>query len=109
MSIIERLWYHTARVWGEIMDLGESLEDYLETMLILEERHGKIRSVDVANEMAVSKPSVNKAMKILKEKGLLLQESYGDIHFTDSGKQLADKNLSSPQDHIKLSMQCLRC
>ena len=91
MSIIERLWYHTARVWGEIMDLGESLEDYLETMLILEERHGKIRSVDVANEMAVSKPSVNKAMKILKEKGLLLQESYGDIHFTDSGKQLADK------------------
>ena len=51
------------------MDLGESLEDYLETMLILEERHGKIRSVDVANEMAVSKPSVNKAMKILKEKG----------------------------------------
>ena len=44
------------------MKLGESLEDYLETLLILEET-GKIRCVDVASRMHVSKPSVNKAMK----------------------------------------------
>lgn len=71
------------------MDLGESLEDYLETLLILEERHGKIRCVDVANHMQVSKPSVNKAMNILKDKGYVLQESYGDIHFTNEGKSIA--------------------
>ncbi|MGX8850636.1 metal-dependent transcriptional regulator [Amedibacillus sp. YH-ame10] len=71
------------------MNLGESLEDYLETLLILEEQHGKIRCVDVATLMQVSKPSVNKAMNVLKEKGYVLQESYGDIHFTKSGKTLA--------------------
>ena len=71
------------------MILGESLEDYLETLLILEEKHGKIRCVDVASLMNVSKPSVNKAMNILKEKGYVLQESYGDIHFTDEGKTIA--------------------
>lgn len=72
-----------------ILNLGESLEDYLETLLILKERHGKIRCVDVAAHMQVSKPSVNKAMNILKEKGYVLQESYGDIHFTDEGKEIA--------------------
>ena len=64
------------------MLLGESLEDYLETLLILEGT-GKIRCVDVANRMSVSKPSVK------KEKGYVLQESYGDIHLTDAGRELA--------------------
>ncbi|MEG1474188.1 MAG: metal-dependent transcriptional regulator [Longicatena sp.] len=73
------------------LNLGESLEDYLETLLILEETHGKIRGVDVANRMKVSKPSVNKAMNILKEKGYVLQESYGDIHLTSVGKDYAKK------------------
>ena len=50
------------------MKLGESLEDYLETLLILEET-GKIRCVDVASRMHVSKPSVNKAMNVVKDKG----------------------------------------
>ena len=57
------------------MKLGESLEDYLETMLILEES-GKIRSVDVAKHLNVSKPSVNNALCILKEKGYVTQEKY---------------------------------
>lgn len=73
------------------MSLGESLEDYLETLLILNEQFGKIRCVDVAKKMKVSKPSVNKAMNVLKEKGFVLQESYGDIHFTPEGKALAEK------------------
>ena len=51
------------------MILGESLEDYLETLLILDNENGKIRCVDVAKKMDVSKPSVNKAMNVLKEKG----------------------------------------
>ena len=49
------------------MILGESLEDYLETLLILDNENGKIRCVDVAKKMDVSKPSVNKAMNVLKD------------------------------------------
>lgn len=71
------------------MKLGESLEDYLETLLILEET-GKIRCVDVATRMKVSKPSVNKAMNVLKEKGYVLQESYGSIHLTEEGRKIAE-------------------
>lgn len=70
------------------MKLGESLEDYLETLLILEET-GRIRCVDVAHRMDVSKPSVNKAMNVLKEKGYVMQESYGDIFLTDAGRKVA--------------------
>lgn len=70
------------------MKLGESLEDYLETLLLLESS-GKIRCVDVASKMEVSKPSVNKAMNVLKEKGYVLQESYGDIQLTDEGRKIA--------------------
>ena len=73
------------------MLLGESLEDYLETLLILDETKGKIRCVDVAAHMKVSKPSVNKAMNVLKEKGYVLQESYGDIHLTEEGRSFAKK------------------
>ncbi|MCB6566656.1 metal-dependent transcriptional regulator, partial [Desulfovibrio desulfuricans] len=47
--------------------------------------------VDVAKKMDVSKPSVNKAMNVLKEKGLVQQETYGDIHFTPEGRELAVK------------------
>lgn len=71
------------------MLLGESLEDYLETIVILSEK-GKVRSIDVAKLMEVSKPSVNKAMNVLKEKGLIEQEAYGDIRLTPSGKEMAD-------------------
>lgn len=70
------------------MQLGESLEDYLECLLVLE-KSGKIRSVDVASHLHVSKPSVNKAMGILKDHGYILQESYGDIHLTEAGRQQA--------------------
>lgn len=73
------------------MILGESLEDYLETLLILGKENEKIRCVDVAKRMNVSKPSVNKAMNVLKEKGYVQQETYGDIHFTPEGKELAEK------------------
>ena len=72
------------------MKLGESLEDYLETLLLLEQT-GRIRCVDVASKMHVSKPSVNKAMNVLKEKGYVLQESYGDIHLTEAGREFAMK------------------
>lgn len=74
------------------MKLGESLEDYLECLLVLEEQ-GRIRCVDVAKNMNVSKPSVNKAMNVLKEKGFVLQESYGDIYLTEEGRTFAKEVL----------------
>ncbi|MDQ0363140.1 metal-dependent transcriptional regulator [Breznakia pachnodae] len=70
------------------MLLGESLEDYLETIMILSEK-GKVRSIDVAKLMGVSKPSVNKAVNNLKDRGLITQETYGDIHLTEEGTNMA--------------------
>lgn len=70
---------------------SESLEMYLETMYLLELTQGKIRNVDIANQLHVSKPSVNKAVNILKEQGHLTQEVYGNVHLTDSGRAIAIK------------------
>lgn len=70
---------------------SESLEMYLETMYLLDLVHGKIRSVDIASKLNVSKPSVNKAVNVLKDMGYLTQETYGNIHLTDAGKKEAMK------------------
>lgn len=70
---------------------SESLEMYLETMYLLDLVHGKIRSVDIASKLNVSKPSVNKAVNVLKDMGYLTQETYGNIHLTDVGKKEAMK------------------
>lgn len=67
---------------------SESLEMYLETMFRLECELGKIRCVDIANNLHVSKPSVNKAVNVLKEQGHLTQEIYGNIHLTESGREI---------------------
>lgn len=71
--------------------LGESLEMYLETILLLEKEEGKIRSVDIAKRLNVSKPSVNKAVNLLKELGYISQETYGDIHMNDAGRDKAQE------------------
>ena len=70
---------------------SESLEMYLETMYLLELTVGKIRCVDIAKQMHVSKPSVNKAVNVLKEQGYLTQETYGNVHLTESGRNKAIK------------------
>lgn len=70
--------------------ISESGEDYLETILVLEQ-NGKVRCVDVARILNVSKPSVNKAMNVLKEKGYILQEVYGDIQLTLEGRRVAEQ------------------
>ena len=70
---------------------SESLEMYLETMYRLETELGKIRCVDIANSLGVSKPSVNKAVNVLKEQGYLTQETYGSIHLTDAGREIGQQ------------------
>ena len=66
--------------------MSMSHEDYLEAMVVLgATTENSVRSVDVANKMGVSKASVNKAMSVLKEKGLAEQPYYGDITLTEEG------------------------
>ena len=79
------------------MLLGESLEDYLECIAMLSENEpdGRVRSVDIARHLHVSKPSVNKAIYNLKDSGLLNYESYGTIELTEKGEDLAKKILEA--------------
>jgi len=71
------------------MALYESGENYLETILMLEGRLGKVRSVDVANEREVSRASVSRAMNILKREGLLAFGADGSLELTKIGRQAA--------------------
>lgn len=71
----------------------ESLEDYLETILLLQKRLGQVRSVDIANEMNFSKPSVSVAMKNLREKAYISMSEDGFITLTGSGRKRAENVL----------------
>lgn len=73
------------------MHLQESGEMYLETILILSQKNKTVRSIDVCEYMGFSKPSVSRAVKILKENGYLLMETDGSLTLTDKGKEVADK------------------
>ena len=72
-------------------DIGKSAEDYLEAMVILKEKNGYIRSIDIAGFLGVTKPSVSNAMKRLREDGYIEMESSGRITVTDKGMKIADK------------------
>ncbi len=68
----------------------ESLEDYLETILSLQKKLGQVRSIDIANEMNFSKPSVSVAMKNLREKKYITMADDGFITLTESGRKRAE-------------------
>ena len=72
------------------MNIYESAENYLEAILSLHERHGLVRSIDIANELHFSKPSVSVAMKNLREKEHITVTKEGFIYLTESGKAIAD-------------------
>lgn len=73
------------------MKIQQSAEDYLETMLILQEKNGFIRSIDIANYLGVTKPSVSYAVKRLKENGYINMESNGPITLTTPGLEIAKR------------------
>lgn len=68
----------------------ESLEDYLETILILSKRLSIVRSIDVATELDFSKPSVSVAMKNLKNRGYITVSEDGHLHLTKEGQIIAE-------------------
>lgn len=69
----------------------ESKENYLETILVLYNRNGEVRSVDIAAEMEFSKPSVSIAMKNLREEGCINVDKNGYITLTESGREIAER------------------
>ncbi|MDE7361821.1 MAG: metal-dependent transcriptional regulator [Oscillospiraceae bacterium] len=69
----------------------ESKENYLETILILHDRNGEVRSVDIAAEMEFSKPSVSVAMKNLREEGCISVDKNGYITLTKRGREIAER------------------
>lgn len=71
----------------------ESMEDYLETILLLQKRTGQVRSIDIANEMNFTKPSVSIAMKNLREKSYITVSEGGFITLTESGRARAESVL----------------
>ncbi len=73
------------------MSIHESGEDYLETILILHKNTGFVRSIDIANELGYSKPSISRAVGILKSDGYITVEPNGQIVLTDSGKAKAEQ------------------
>lgn len=75
------------------MKTYESREDYLEAILVLSQRQDQVRSVDVANFMSFSKPSVSVAVSNLKNALLLVTDENGGLHLTDSGRALAEQVL----------------
>lgn len=76
-----------------IGEVAESGETYLETILVIKERteDGVVRAVDIANELGFSKPSVSRALGLLKEKELIKISQAGTILFTPQGRALAEK------------------
>jgi len=71
------------------MALLESGENYLETILILQQRNGNVRSIDIAAEMNFSKPSVSRAMSILRKSGYIIMHPDGRIVLTENGLKKA--------------------
>lgn len=70
--------------------IQESAENYLETILILKDRNGTVRSVDIAAEMGFSKPSVSVAMKNLREQECITMGDDGLISLTEKGRRIAE-------------------
>ena len=73
------------------MKIHESAEDYLERILILKKEKGKVISIDIANSMNYSKPSISRAMKNLRENDYITFEENGEINLTEKGLNIAQK------------------
>lgn len=84
------------------MKIKESAENYLEAILMIKKEKGHVRSIDVANELNFSKPSVSVAMKNFREEGYIVIESDGGISLTEKGLEVASKVYERHQVIAKL-------
>ena len=74
-----------------VVKIQESAENYLETIHMLSKHKPYVRSIDIANELSFSKPSVSVAMKNLRENGYIHMDDQGHITLTQTGQDIADK------------------
>lgn len=72
------------------MKIHESAENYLETILMIKNKKGAVRSIDIANELNFSKPSVSVAMKNLRENGYIEVDKSGYITLLEKGRKIAE-------------------
>ena len=87
------------------MEIHESAEDYLEKILMLHNRLGLVRSIDIVNELGFSKPSISVAMKKLRENGYIEMDSENNITLTESGIKIARNVYNRHQTLTKLLLQ----
>ena len=73
------------------MELHQSAEDYLEKIMMIDEKKGSVRSIDIANELGFSKASVSIAMKKLRENGFILFDDDNYITLTPKGRNIAEE------------------
>lgn len=73
------------------MKIHESAENYLETILMLKKQKGNVRSIDIANKLGFTKPSVSVAMKNLREEGYITADDNGGISLTEKGQVIAER------------------
>ena len=73
------------------MQIHESAENYLETILMLQEKNGSVRSIDIATELEFSKPSVSVAMKNLRTNGYIEMDKSGLIRLLPAGLEIAER------------------
>lgn len=89
------------------MDTTESNEMYLETIIKLEDRNGLVRSIDIANELGYTKPSVSRGMRVLKEAGFITHERYGSVFLTEKGRNKATEIVNRHKTITKFLIHCL--
>lgn len=75
------------------MIIKESAENYLESILVIKNQKGFVRSIDIANDLEVSKPSVSVAMKNFREEGYITVDTDGNIDLTEKGLAIAKRVL----------------
>ena len=73
------------------MTINVSVEDYLEAILVLKEKNGMVRSIDVVHHMNYSKPSISRAMSRLRENGYITMDQEGWLGLTDAGREIAER------------------
>ncbi len=73
------------------MQIHESAENYLETILMIQKEKGYVRSIDVAHHLNFSKPSVSRAMTLLKNNGYIIMDPDGHLHLTETGQEIAER------------------
>ncbi|EEG29496.1 iron dependent repressor DNA binding domain protein [[Clostridium] methylpentosum DSM 5476] len=83
-----------------VMKIQESGENYLETILLLQRRNGSVRSIDIATELGFTKPSISRAMGVLRQAGYITNDAHGYIQLTDEGRVKAE---SVYERHVTIS------